>query len=135
MTAGQQSAVEFLQIHGAEFFQRDFVNVGRNVAVDVAAIGLVARRPDFNFAHIFEPLVHPLRNIVLSLFGEIQFAAFRERLFQLFPGFRLRMLPSPFDLRFAICGTSFVPDILLYFFENSYSPSIPKNRSIICLFY
>lgn len=57
-------------------------------------------------------------DILLAMFCEIRLLILCQRLCQLL-----------FDLglRFAMCGTSFASDILLYLSENSHLPNLPKK--------
>ena len=68
-----QLAVQFLQVHGTKFLQRNLADIRSNVVVDVATVGLMGGRPDLDFAHILKPLVHPLRHCVLARPGEVNF--------------------------------------------------------------
>lgn len=95
--AGQQLAVELLHVHGAELFEWNFANVRCDVTVDIAAVGLVARRPHLDFADVFKPLVHPLCDIVFAPFAEIQFLILCQRLCQLLFDLGLRLSQHVFE--------------------------------------
>lgn len=66
---GQQLLVELLQVQRGKLFQRDVPDVGIDVIVDVAPIGLVGVRPDFDFGIVLESHLHPLHHRVFSNFG------------------------------------------------------------------
>ena len=91
-----QLSVQLLEIHGAEFLQRDLTDVRCHMVVDVTPISLMAGRSDFDFADILEPFVHPLLHRVLARPGEVHLFGFFQSSFQFF-----------FDL-----GLSFAKDIL-----------------------
>jgi len=92
-----QFAVQFLEIHGTQLFQRNLADIRSNVIIDVAPVGLVRRRPDLDFAHILEPFLHPLGNHVLALFGEVPFLTLCQRFFQFFLNLGLRFSQHIFE--------------------------------------
>ena len=69
---GQQLLVELLQVQRSELFQRDVPNVGIDVVVDVAPVGLVGGRPDFDLGVVLKPYLHPLSYGILPGLGLIQ---------------------------------------------------------------
>lgn len=80
----QQLLVEFLQVQRGELFQRDVPDVGIDVVVDVAPIGLVGRWPDFDLGVVLKPFLHPLSHRILPSFGKVQRLRFLNGGLQLF---------------------------------------------------
>ena len=80
---GQQLFVELLQVQRSELFQWNLSDIGTDVVVDVALVGLVGGRPDFDFGVVLEPHLHPLPHRVLSCLGNVQSLGFSNGLFQL----------------------------------------------------
>ena len=68
----QQLLVELLQFQRSEFFQGDLANVGFDVVVDVAPVGLVGGWPYFYLGVVLKPHLHPLPHRVPANLGRVQ---------------------------------------------------------------
>ena len=79
----QQLLVELLQFQRSEFFQGDLANVGFDVVVDVAPVGLVGGWPYFYLGVVLKPHLHPLPHRVPANLGRVQSFRFLDCLFQL----------------------------------------------------
>ena len=98
---GQQLFVELLQLQGGQLTQLDFADIWLDVVVDVASVGLVGRRPHFDFGVVLEPDVHPLPDSVLCRLEGVYLCIFLDGLFKLCFYLRLSLAQDVFVDRFA----------------------------------
>ena len=120
----QQLLVELLQFQRSEFFQGDLANVGLDVVVDVAPVGLVGGWPYFYLGVVLKPHLHPLPHRVPANLGRVQSFRFLDCLFQLCLGLRLSLaqhilVNDPARLRGAPGGVPALPAAVLALAEVS----------------
>ena len=120
----QQLLVELLQFQRSEFFQGDLANVGLDVVVDVAPVGLVGGWPYFYLGVVLKPHLHPLPHRVPANLGRVQSFRFLDCLFQLGLGLCLGfsqdvLVDGPARLRVAAGGVPALPATVLALAEVS----------------
>ena len=118
----QQLLVELLQFQRSEFFQGDLADVGLDMVVDVAPVGLVGGWPYLHLGVVLKQHLHLLAHGVLACFGHVQALRRLNGYFQFRFCLRLSLaqhvlVNDPARLRVAPGGVPALPATVLLFAE------------------